>query len=109
MLDDGRVLDVNNVVWCTGFVRDYRWIKLPVFDANGEPVHHRGVVQTEPGLYFIGLPFQSSLLSGLISGAGADAKYIVKQIATRARAANPTHAGKLAGKQHTTTEAESSS
>ncbi|MPZ15312.1 MAG: SidA/IucD/PvdA family monooxygenase [Chloroflexi bacterium] len=86
MLEDGRVVDVENVVWCTGFVRDYRWIKLPVFDASGGLLHHRGVVYTEPGLSFTGLPFQSSLLSGLVAGAGADAKYIVEQIAARASA-----------------------
>jgi putative flavoprotein involved in K+ transport len=80
MLEDGRVLEVTNVVWATGFVRDYRWIRLPIFDANGDPIHHRGVVQTEPGLSFIGLPFQSSLLSGLVAGAGADARYLVHRI-----------------------------
>jgi len=100
VLDDGRVLDVANVVWSTGFVRDYRWIRLPVFDANGDPVHHRGVVQTEPGLYFTGLPFQSSLLSGVVPGAGADAKHIVQQIATRARAADPAYDRRLTGKRH---------
>jgi len=56
------------------------------------------VVQAEPGLYFTGLPFQSSLLSGLVAGAGADAKYIVKQIATRARVADPAFKERLAGK-----------
>jgi putative flavoprotein involved in K+ transport len=85
VLENGRVFDVANVIWATGFVRDYRWIKLPVFDAKGHPIHHRGVVLGEPGLYFVGLPFQSSLLSGLVAGAGADAKYIVKQITERAR------------------------
>ncbi len=99
VLEDGRVLDVANVVWATGFVRDFRWIRLPVFDANGDPVHHRGVVQAEPGLYFTGLPFQSSLLSGLVAGAGADAKYIVKQILLRARAAGPVYEGRMVGKQ----------
>ncbi len=99
VLEDGRVLDVANVVWSTGFVRDYQWIRLPVFDADDDPVHHRGVVQAEPGLYFTGLPFQSSLLSGLVAGAGADAKHIVKQIATRARAADPVYEGRMVGKQ----------
>ncbi len=93
VLEDGRVLDVANVVWATGFVRDYRWIKLPIVDAKGDPIHHRGVIQSEPGLYFTGLPFQSSLLSGLIAGADVDAKYIVKQIALRARATGLTRGG----------------
>ena len=66
VLEDGRVLDVANVVWATGFVRDYRWMRLPIFNAKGNPIHHRGVVLNEPGLYFTGLPFQSSLLSGLV-------------------------------------------
>jgi putative flavoprotein involved in K+ transport len=83
VLEDGRVLDIANVIWSTGFVRDYRWIKLPIFDSKGDPIHHRGVVLSDPGLYFVGLPYQSSLLSGLVAGAGADAKYIVKQITSR--------------------------
>ena len=87
-LEDGKVLEVTKVIWATGFVRDYRWIKLPIFDANGDPIHHRGVVYREPGLYFVGLPYQSSLLSGLVAGAGADAKYIAKKIAIRAKETN---------------------
>jgi putative flavoprotein involved in K+ transport len=86
VLEGGNVLDVPNIIWSTGFVRDYRWIKLPVFNAKGEPIHQRGVVQAERGLYFAGLPYQSSVLSGLVAGAGADAKYIAKQINIRARA-----------------------
>jgi putative flavoprotein involved in K+ transport len=82
-LDDGRVLEVDSVVWCTGFARDYRWIRLPVFGLGGDPVHHRGVVGTEPGLFFVGLPFQYSLASSLIGGVGPDALYLVEQIATR--------------------------
>jgi putative flavoprotein involved in K+ transport len=88
VLEDGRVLDVDNVVWCTGFTRDYRWIELPVFDAAGAPIHHRGVVPGEPGLYFVGLPFQSSLTSHLVGGVGADARYIAERIAGRTRPAD---------------------
>jgi putative flavoprotein involved in K+ transport len=94
VLEDGNVLDVPNIIWSTGFIRDYRWIKLPVLDAKGEPIHHRGVVQAEPGLYFAGLPYQSSVLSGLVAGAGADAKYIAKQISLRARAIDLARGGK---------------
>jgi putative flavoprotein involved in K+ transport len=89
LLADGHLLDVANVAWCTGFVRDFSWIRLPIFDANGVPRHHRGVVQTEPGLYFLGLPFQSSVLSGIVASAGPDAQHVVKQIARRAKATNP--------------------
>jgi putative flavoprotein involved in K+ transport len=80
MLADGRVLDPANVVWCTGFVPDFSWIDLPVFDQNGEPTHERGVVRSEPGLYFIGLFFQSAASSSLIGGAGRDARHVARQI-----------------------------
>lgn len=95
-LEDERVLDVPNIIWSTGFVRDYRWIKLPIFDARGDLIHHRGVVPSEPGLYFVGLPYQSSLLSGLVAGAGADARYIAKQINGRAKVTDLARVGEAA-------------
>jgi putative flavoprotein involved in K+ transport len=86
LLDDGRVLDVANVIWCTGFVPDFRWIDLPVFGRDEYPTHSRGVVEGEPGLYFLGLPFQYTLTSSLIGGVGRDASYIAEQIAARSSA-----------------------
>jgi putative flavoprotein involved in K+ transport len=82
-LQDGRVLTVANVIWCTGFVPDFSWIDLPVFDSDGFPIHSRGVVKGEPGLYFLGLPFQYTLTSSLIGGVGRDARSIAGQIAAR--------------------------
>lgn len=83
VLEDERVLDVANVIWCTGFVPDFRWIDLPVFGNDGYPVHYRGVVEGEPGLYFLGLPFQYAFTSSLIGGVGRDAKYIAEHIEER--------------------------
>jgi putative flavoprotein involved in K+ transport len=83
VLQDGRVLSVANVIWCTGFAPDFRWIDLPVFGSDGYPVHSRGVVKGEPGLYFLGLPFQYTLTSSLIGGVGRDARYIAERIAAR--------------------------
>lgn len=80
-LEDGRVLSVNSVIWCTGFVTDYSWIELPIFDVYGFPTHHRGVINAHPGLYFIGMPFQRTLSSSLIVGVGRDADYIAGYIA----------------------------
>ncbi len=82
MLEDGRVLKVKNVIWCTGFVTNYSWIDLPVFDDFGFPVHKRGVVDGQPGLYFIGMPFQRTLSSSLLLGVGRDAGYIAGHIAS---------------------------
>ncbi len=79
-LVDGRMLPVEGIVWATGFRPDYGWIKLPVFDETGRPRHVRGVVPAAPGLYFVGLHFQTGLTSSLMGGVGEDAKYIVSQI-----------------------------
>jgi putative flavoprotein involved in K+ transport len=84
LLDDGRVLDVTNVIWCTGYRPEFGWIDLPIFDDEGEPVHERGVIASVPGLYFVGLFFLSAATSSLVGGVGRDAAYIADQIATRA-------------------------
>jgi putative flavoprotein involved in K+ transport len=87
ILQDRRVLDVANVIWCTGFVPNFRWIDLPVFGRDGYPVHARGTVEGARGLYFLGLPFQYTLTSSFIGGVGRDASYIAEQIAAQSSAA----------------------
>jgi len=82
-LADGRVLDVAVVVWATGFRLDFGWIELPIFDDGGYPLHHRGVVDSAPGLYFLGLPFQYTPTSEHVGGVGNDARYISEHIAAR--------------------------
>jgi putative flavoprotein involved in K+ transport len=84
-LADGRVLDVAAVVWATGFRPRFDWIRLPVLDAAGQPRHDRGVVAEPPGLYFVGLHFQTALTSGLLGGVGTDARFVVERIQSRAR------------------------
>lgn len=83
VLDDGSVLDVANVVWCTGFEPGFKWIELPIFDERGEPAHEAGVVPDSPGLYFVGLHFLYSMSSSMIHGVGRDAERIVAQLAKR--------------------------
>ena len=86
VLEDGRSLEVTNVIWCTGFTSDFSWIDLPLPMHNGVPIHDRGVVDAVPGLYFIGLLFLYSLSSALLGGVGRDAEYIADQLAnTRSR------------------------
>lgn len=84
MLADGQVLDVANVIWCTGFRPDYSWIHLPILGEDGWPEQERGVVTSAPGLYFLGLLFQYGFTSMLVLGAGRDAAYVVDRIAGRA-------------------------
>jgi putative flavoprotein involved in K+ transport len=82
MLDDGRVLDVTNVVWCTGFRPDFSWIDLPGV-GEGMPAHDRGIVGASPGLYFLGLDFLYSLSSVMIHAADRDAHHVVNHIVRR--------------------------
>jgi putative flavoprotein involved in K+ transport len=86
LLDDGRVLNVPNVIWCTGFHPGFSWIDLPVFDADGEPKHESGIVPGEPGLYFVGLHFLHAMSSTMIHGVGRDAAHIAGTVAERLRA-----------------------
>lgn len=85
-LAGGRVVDVANVVWCTGFRNDYSWIRpAPEPDEDGYPAQDRGAAVGSPGLYFVGLPFLHSFSSMLILGAGRDGARVASQIAVRAR------------------------
>jgi putative flavoprotein involved in K+ transport len=85
VLDDGRVLDVANVIWCTGYHPGFSWIDVPVFDANGQPRHDRGVARYEPGLYFVGLHFLYAMSSTMIHGVGRDANHVADVITRRTR------------------------
>ncbi|MEO7016673.1 MAG: FAD-dependent oxidoreductase [Leifsonia sp.] len=82
LLVDGSVLAVQNVIWCTGFSPGFSWIDVPVIGNDGEPEHDRGVVATEPGLYFVGLHFLTSLSSAMIHGVGKDAERIAARVSS---------------------------
>jgi putative flavoprotein involved in K+ transport len=85
-LADGQVLDVANVVWCTGFRPDYGWIRVSDFlGDDGWPKGVRGAAMA-PGLYFLGVPFTYGFTSMLVAGAGRDAAYVADRIAERAGA-----------------------
>ena len=73
----------DTIVWCTGFTRDYSWIDMPITAPDGHPRHQGGVVDGQPGLYFVGLPFQTRLASGLVGGVGPDASAVAGVIAGR--------------------------
>lgn len=70
-----RDQNINSIIWATGYAFDFSWVKLPVFDKDGYPIQKRGVSHIS-GLYFIGLPFLHTGISGVIAGVGADAEHI---------------------------------
>jgi putative flavoprotein involved in K+ transport len=96
VLDDGRVLDVANVIWCTGFGKDVSWIEIPVTGEDGWPEQTRGVVESSPGLYFVGLPFLQAFASMLVGGVGRDAERVARHIAGRRAPAVEAAAPELA-------------
>jgi putative flavoprotein involved in K+ transport len=93
LMADQRVLEVANVIWCTGSGPDFSWIDLPVFgDREHEPVHHRGVVASQPGLYFVGLSFLYAMSSGFLPGVDRDAEHVVQAILAGAGRVTPVPA-----------------
>ena len=89
-LEDGQILDVTNVIWCTGFGNGLSWIDMPIFEAGGEPRHQSGIVIGEPGLYFVGLHFLHSFSSTMIHGIARDAERIADRIERRTKSAEST-------------------
>jgi putative flavoprotein involved in K+ transport len=75
---------VSAIVWASGFRCDFDWVKLPIFDDGGEPVHRRGVTQF-PGIYFLGLRWLYKRKSAFLLRAGPaeDAEYLAEQIVAR--------------------------
>jgi len=73
---------VTSIIWATGYSRDYSWLKVDAFDEQGAPKHQRGV-SSEPGIYFLGLPWQSRRGSTFIWGVWHDAKHVADHIATQ--------------------------
>ena len=82
LVEGDRTLDAANVIWCTGFHPGFSWIDLRVFGKEG-PIHERGVVEGEPGLYFVGLEFLYAMSSVMVHGVGRDAEHIANHIASR--------------------------
>ena len=73
---------ITSIVWATGFALDFSWLKVGAFDEKGKPKHQRGV-SAEPGIYFLGLPWQSRRASSFIWGVWHDAKFLADHISTQ--------------------------
>jgi len=84
VLSDGAVLDVANVVWCTGFRQEFDLVRPDVTGEDGYPSGDGGTVDGSPGIYYVGLLFQTAFASMLIGAAGRDARRIAADIAARA-------------------------
>jgi putative flavoprotein involved in K+ transport len=81
--EDGGSLDVDSVLWATGFRSDYHWVDLPITGSDGRVKHTRGVTQI-PGLYMLGLEWQYTRGSALLGWVKDDAAFIADQIAAHA-------------------------
>ena len=79
---DLQAADITSIIWATGFRQDFSWLKVDALDENGTPTHQRGV-STQPGIYFLGLPWQSRRGSTFIWGVWHDAKHVADQISTQ--------------------------
>jgi len=73
---------ISTIIWATGFAVDYSWLKVDALDEHGKPKHQRGV-STEPGIFFLGLPWQSRRGSSFIWGVWHDAKYLADHLSTQ--------------------------
>ncbi|MGW4928513.1 flavin-containing monooxygenase [Agromyces sp. NPDC004153] len=88
--DDGRVLDVANVIWCTGYDDDFGWVDLPAFDESGRLRQYRGVVDAVPGLYAIGMDFMYAMASATLPGVSRDAAHLARMMRARRSDASAT-------------------
>ena len=86
VVEGDRALEVSNVLWCTGFRPGFSWIDLPVLGDRDEPHHERGIVVSQPGLYFVGLHFLYAATSDTITGVARDAHRVVRHLASRSPA-----------------------
>jgi putative flavoprotein involved in K+ transport len=75
----GEILQIQNIVWATGYRQNFSWVDLPVFDDRGRPCHRRGVTEL-PGLYFLGLEWLWTRGSALLGWVGRDAEYLASML-----------------------------
>ncbi|OKO92013.1 FAD-dependent oxidoreductase [Bradyrhizobium sp. NAS80.1] len=86
---------ITSIIWTTGFLSDWSWVDLPMFDGTGYPTHKRGITSVD-GVYVIGLPWLYTWGSGRFIGVGRDAEFVVDHIKERSSASrdDTRHAGR---------------
>jgi putative flavoprotein involved in K+ transport len=93
---DGTELEVDAVIWATGYRPDHSWLEAAVKDSEGRVRHRRGVTDV-PGLYFLGLSWQYTRGSALLGWVKDDAEFIAARIA--ANAATTEAEGRTSGER----------
>ena len=87
--EDGSELEVDSVIWATGYRPDFSWIDLPILDGDGRLRHRRGMTDV-PGLYFLGLTWQWTRGSALIGWVKDDAAFLSERLTASKEATTPT-------------------
>jgi putative flavoprotein involved in K+ transport len=70
---------ITSIVWATGFCGKYDYIKLPVLDSSGQPIHRQGVSTVE-GLYFVDCCWQRNYKSNFVFGIKDDAGFVSSKV-----------------------------
>lgn len=71
--------NIRSIIWTTGFSGDFSYIKLPVFDNEGNLKQKDGMTVV-PGLYFLGYPWLRGRKSVLIFGIKDDAQFVADRV-----------------------------
>jgi putative flavoprotein involved in K+ transport len=79
--EDGHEEPVDAVLLATGYGPNLDYLRpLGALQADGRPDQRGGVSRAVPGLYFVGLPFQTSFASATLRGVGFDADRVVARV-----------------------------
>lgn len=79
---DPQAEGISTVIWSTGFIGDFSWLKVPgALNNRGQPIE-TGCVSV-PGVYFAGLDSSASLAAGTIHVVEQEAYKIVDHIVSK--------------------------
>lgn len=93
VVEGDRVLDVANVIWCTGYREDFSWMAKALLGDDGRPNHRRGISTSAPGLFFLGQEFLFSVTSATLPGVSRDARYLAAHLPAVFSASAPASDG----------------
>lgn len=80
---DDSAVEVDAVIWATGYRSGYDWVDVPGFVVDGQVAQTRGVTDI-PGLYVLGLPWQHTRGSSLLGFVKHDAALLAQRVRERA-------------------------